>query len=215
MGKPVQQGNEKVALSLPIAPRFSVFSKNDAVWSNRINKGNSLRQLRHMVNATALRASESQTDNVKIFKKGEINALEEQKVADFVDPMEKVRNFLDMQIGLAAITEDEIKKNKRPSNQSVTKKKQQAHLSGQQSALSAADLNSKKKENAIRSSVEIVRRYKKTLLEEEAENGMSEELSPRSIKQPDLTSIVSSLDVIPLESSGGGGHDFARPSTQA
>lgn len=65
-----------------------------------------------MVNATALRASESQNDNVNIFKKSDFNALE-QKVAEFENPMDKVRKFLDAQVGLAAITEDDAKKKKK------------------------------------------------------------------------------------------------------
>jgi len=35
-GKPVERRNEKVSLSMPEGPRFSVYTRKDAVWSSRV-----------------------------------------------------------------------------------------------------------------------------------------------------------------------------------
>ena len=61
------------------APRFSAYSRSDAVWAKRVGSASSLRQQRHLIYAKNIRASD-RMDGVDAFTKRKEITFEEEVV---------------------------------------------------------------------------------------------------------------------------------------
>ena len=82
-------------MTLPAKPRFTTYTKNDAVWATRVSQGKSIRQMHHLVNAKTLRATEKllEVESNNGIKAAELENA--KKAIDDDDPLEKVRMFLE------------------------------------------------------------------------------------------------------------------------
>ena len=77
----------------PVVPRFSVFTKRDAIWGNRMLQNNSLRESRHLLDAQHIRATEDRAQDRNIFKQE--TAIKVTEEMEMQDPLDKVRAFLE------------------------------------------------------------------------------------------------------------------------